>query len=148
MEEQCLGCALAHSDEPVHRIYENEYISCILDHDPYNEGHVLILPKAHIVEFEDMDLNTTKAVMDTSKLISRAIKLAFQSDGITVCQNGGSFNDLTHYHMHLVPRYEGDRFADFYAEEPLDNEKLKQKLTETAHILSKAIEDITYDTIK
>ncbi|KGX86276.1 HIT family protein [Pontibacillus marinus] len=145
MEQQCLGCSLAQSKLPVHKIYENDYISCFLDHDPYNEGHVLILPKAHIVEFDTMDEDTTKAVMDATKLISRAVKLAYQPDGITVCQNGGTFNELTHYHMHVVPRYEGDDFADFYNDVPLENDELKQKLPETAKVLSKVVEDITYN---
>jgi len=145
MEQQCLGCSLAQSVLPVHKIYENDYISCFLDHDPYNEGHVLILPKAHIVEFDTMDEDTTKAVMDATKLISRAVKLAYQPDGITVCQNGGTFNELTHYHMHVVPRYEGNDFADFYNDIPLENDELKQKLPETAKVLSKVLEDITYN---
>ncbi|QHE53361.1 HIT domain-containing protein [Pontibacillus sp. HMF3514] len=111
MEQHCLGCSLAQSELPVHKIYENNSISCFLDHDPYNEGHVLILPKAHIVDFDEMDEDTTKSVMDVTKLISKAVKLAYQPAGITVCQNGGIFNELTHYHMHVVPRYKGDDFA-------------------------------------
>lgn len=29
---------------------------------------------------------------------------------------GGIFNELTHYHMHVIPRYEGQSFAKFYSE--------------------------------
>lgn len=31
-------------------------------------------------------------------------------NGITICQNGGFFNELTHYHMHVVPRYKNQSF--------------------------------------
>ncbi|WP_407669646.1 HIT family protein [Paenibacillus kobensis] len=44
-------------------------------------------------------------------MMSTVLKRVFQPDGITICQNGGKFNDLNHYHMHLIPRYEGDGFG-------------------------------------
>ena len=37
--------------------------------------------------------------------------------GSIINQNGGVFNDLTHYHMHVVPRYKGQWFGEFYREE-------------------------------
>lgn len=38
----CLGCSLANKQLPINIVYENKYVCCILDHDPSNEGHVLI----------------------------------------------------------------------------------------------------------
>uniref|UniRef100_UPI0033792F37 HIT family protein n=1 Tax=Sutcliffiella sp. FSL R7-0096 TaxID=2921670 RepID=UPI0033792F37 len=55
--------------------------------------------------------------MKASILLSKALKHLYQPDGITINQNGGVFNELTHYHMHVVPRYEGQWFGDFYSEE-------------------------------
>ncbi|MBM7693928.1 diadenosine tetraphosphate (Ap4A) HIT family hydrolase [Peribacillus deserti] len=105
MEANCLGCRLALQMEKVHVIYEDNYVSCILDHNPFNEGYALIIPKAHFLEVEDFDQDTAAAVMNASRLISRAIRTAYSPDGITICQNGGIFSELSHYHMHIVPRY-------------------------------------------
>ncbi len=44
----CLGCNLANKKEQVNVVFEDDYVCCFLDHNPYNEGHVLILPKKHI----------------------------------------------------------------------------------------------------
>ncbi|MEK1829207.1 HIT domain-containing protein [Priestia megaterium] len=41
----CLGCRLANSQEKSHIIFEDSFVTCLLDHKPFNEGHVLILPK-------------------------------------------------------------------------------------------------------
>jgi diadenosine tetraphosphate (Ap4A) HIT family hydrolase len=49
--------------------------------------------------------------MDASQKLSKVIKDLFKPDGISICQNGRKFNDLTHYHMHLIPGYEGDGFS-------------------------------------
>lgn len=54
--------------------------------------------------------------MEASILLSKVIKELYHPDGITICQNGGVFNELTHYHMHIVPRYKGQSFSTFYSD--------------------------------
>ena len=71
------------------------------------------MPKQHVVEVEELDDVVARSIMDASKLIAKAIKALYKPDGITVCQNGGVFNELTHYHMHVVPRYKERSFAEF-----------------------------------
>lgn len=113
----CLGCKLANKELPVHVVYEDDDVCCILDHDPFNEGHVLILPKNHIRYLDELSKSTAKSIIKASGILSKAIKELFHPDGITVCQNGGIFDELTHFHIHIVPRYEGQNFADFYSED-------------------------------
>lgn len=138
----CLGCNLANHKEVANVVFEDDYVSCILDHNPYNEGHVLILPKIHIRYFDELDENTANSLIKASMIISKAIKKLFNPDGISLCQNGGVFDELTHFHMHIVPRYEGQNFADFYAEEGETNiedqtnlEEVKSKFIEILKIL-------------
>lgn len=119
----CFGCKLANQQEKVYVIYEDEYVCCILDHQPYNEGHVLILPKNHVRYFDDLDDETEKSLMKAIKFLSKGIKQLFEPDGITICQNGGDFDDLNHFHLHLVPRYKGQNFAEFYVEDDVKIEK-------------------------
>ncbi|OXM87323.1 HIT family protein [Paenibacillus rigui] len=106
----CLGCRLALGIDPAHIVLENDWVTCLLDIDPLSEGHTLILPKNHAVELDELEPSTARAVMDASMLLSRALKALYRPDGITVIQNGGRFNDLRHYHMHVFPRYVGDGF--------------------------------------
>ncbi|MBO0589538.1 HIT family protein [Sporosarcina sp. E16_8] len=114
---ECFGCKLANKQEPVYVVWEDDYVSCFLDHEPYNEGHILILPKKHVRYFDELDENSGNSIMKAAKLLSKVVKELFNPDGIIICQNGGSFDELTHFHMHVVPRYEGQNFADFYSEE-------------------------------
>jgi histidine triad (HIT) family protein len=126
---ECLGCRIANQIEPnVQVVYENEHICCVLDIAPFNEGHVLILPKGHYHDLEEIDQITLKAIMDASVLISKKITLVFKPDGITICQNGGIFNDLTHYHMHVIPRYKDDGFS---WSDPIIDHKAEERLKET-----------------
>lgn len=114
---ECLGCDLANKRKPVYTVFENEHVCCFLDHNPYNEGHLLIVPKKHVRFIDELDERTANAIMQAAMLLSGVIRKLFNPDGITVCQNGGSFDELTHFHMYLVPRYEGQNFADFYIED-------------------------------
>lgn len=139
---ECIGCKLANKMEPVHVVYEDEYICCFLDHEPFNEGHVLILPKNHIYDADELDQQTANSIMNASILLSKALKSLFKPDGITICQNGGIFNEITHYHMHVVPRYKHQSFATFYLEDEPVIIQHEAKLIETKEKLSKAIRDI------
>ncbi|GGM20904.1 HIT family protein [Paraliobacillus quinghaiensis] len=138
---ECLGCNLANKQEPVHVVLEDEYVCCFLDHSPYNEGHILILPKKHTRYFYELDEKTSNSIMNSAKILSKVVKELFKSDGITICQNGGKFDELTHFHMHVVPRYKGQNFADFYAEElehvvdDIRLSKTKRKIINAVNVL-------------
>ncbi|WP_377887637.1 HIT family protein [Alkalihalobacillus sp. R86527] len=139
---ECLGCRLANKKEPVHVVYENEFVCCFLDHEPYNEGHVMILPKKHFHDADELDENTASAIMKASILLSKAVKKRCAPDGITICQNGGIFNELSHYHMHIVPRYEGQLFSTFYIEDGEVCIESEDKLAKNRKQLSKTIQEI------
>lgn len=106
----CLGFSLSNQLEPVHIVYENNFVCYLLDNEPFNEGHTLILPKKHFLDVEELDIETANAIMSASMVISKALKKLYNPYGITICQNGGKLNDLNHYHMHVIPRFEGQAF--------------------------------------
>ena len=113
-----------------------------LDHEPFYTGHTLIVPKQHVVEVDELDDVVAKSIMDASKLIAKAIKVLYKPDGITICQNGGIFNELTHYHMHVVPRYKERSFAEFYTVQ--SGEKKNHNLEEIKTLLKEEIEKILH----
>ncbi|NHN34562.1 HIT family protein [Paenibacillus sp. S3N08] len=134
---ECLGCRIANGVEPnLHIIWETELVTCVLDIAPFHEGHTLILPKKHYWDAEEMDDETAHAVMDTSIRLSKVLKQLFHPDGITMCQNGGVFNDLTHYHMHIIPRFKGDGFS---WSEPLFPHGAEKHLSETRDQIAKVL---------
>ncbi|WP_332084764.1 HIT family protein [Paenibacillus sp. GYB006] len=107
----CLGCKLANNVMETNVVYEDDLITCILDIDPLNEGHTLILPKRHYKDLEEIDKATISSIMNAAVIMSKALKEIYQPDGISTIQNGGEFNDLDHYHMHVFPRYTNDGFG-------------------------------------
>lgn len=136
---ECLGCRIVNALVPeVNIVYESQYLVCVLDIAPFNDGHMLIMPKEHYLDVEEIDETTLFEIMKVSTKMSKLLKKVFKPDGITICQNGGIFNDLTHYHMHLIPKYIGDGFS---WSEPKDEFKTDKTLEEIKSILIEAIKE-------
>ena len=92
-------------------VYEDAHVMAFLDMDPINEGHVLLVPKAHYLDADEIPEDLFLHLSAVSKRIIAALKKVLRPDGYTVMQNGGKFNDVGHYHMHIFPRYDGDGFG-------------------------------------
>ncbi len=107
----CIFCQIANSKTPSNLIYQDELLMCLLDIDPINEGHVLIIPKIHYLDADEIPNEILLSIMTLSKRIVKAIKERYSPDGYSIMQNGGEFNDIGHYHMHIFPRYKNDGFG-------------------------------------
>jgi histidine triad (HIT) family protein len=130
---ECLGCRLVKQMEPVNVVYEDHHVVCILDITPFNDGHLLIMPRQHYLDIDEIDEDTRNAIMNASVKMSKLLKKVFNPDGLTICQNGGIFNDLSHYHMHVIPRFSGDGFS---WSEPKNELKTTRTLSEVKSILT------------
>ncbi|USG63885.1 HIT family protein [Brevibacillus ruminantium] len=135
----CVGCHLALGFEAVHTVYENDRLRCILDIDPFAEGHTLVLPKEHVKEWSEMDDALALAVIEAIQKVSAALNELYQPDGITVCQNGGRFSDLNHFHLHIIPRFQGDGFA---WSEPIHLHGAEERLAETREKIAAMISSL------
>ena len=109
-DDNCIFCKIANGEIPSATLYEDEDFRVILDLGPATKGHALILPKNHLANLfeipEDMD---AKAFI-LAKKIAKKMKDVFGCDGVNIVQNNGVAAGQTvfHFHIHLIPRYEGD----------------------------------------
>ena len=88
-----------------------------MDMDPINPGHVLLIPKEHYLDIDEIPDEVLSHLTIVSKKIVTALKEIFLLDGYSIMQNGGEFNDVGHYHLHIFPRYKGDGFSWIYGSE-------------------------------
>jgi histidine triad (HIT) family protein len=81
-----------------------------LDARPIVPGHTLIVPKKHSRNLFDLDESCGRSLMRAQRLVARALRAAFDADGLTVYQSneraGGQ--SVFHYHAHMLPRFLGD----------------------------------------
>lgn len=110
MSEKCIFCKIANGEIPSATLYEDEEFRVILDLNPASKGHALILPKEHAADLFDLPDETAGRAIILAKKIASVLKEGLHADGINVVQNNGEAAGQTvfHYHMHLIPRYQGD----------------------------------------
>src|SRR5262249_5503280 len=94
---------------PSQRVYEDEATIAIMDVMPTSDGHTLVIPKAPSRNMLDADPAVLAQLIATTQKIARAVKAAFNADGVAVYQfnEPASGQSVFHWHFHVVPRFEG-----------------------------------------
>lgn len=107
----CVFCKIANKEQAVYTVYEADNVMAFLDYDPINEGHILLIPKKHYLDVDELPSKLLAELMETSQKLVRALKKVYNPEGYSIMQNGGKFNDVGHYHLHIFPRYTEDGFG-------------------------------------
>ena len=107
----CIFCKIANGEIPSATLYEDEDFRVILDLGPASKGHALILPKAHAADIYEISDDMAAKAMILAKKMATKMTEALKCDGFNIVQNNGEPAGQTvfHFHMHLIPRYEGDQ---------------------------------------
>ena len=107
----CIFCKIANGEIPSATLYEDEDFRVILDPGPASKGHALILPKAHAANIYEISDDMAAKAMILAKKMATKMTEALKCDGFNIVQNNGEPAGQTvfHFHMHLIPRYEGDQ---------------------------------------
>ena len=106
----CIFCKIIAGEIPSATIYENEEFKVILDRFPAQEGHALILPKNHVANLFEIDPEQAGRAYALAARLAKAMKEVLGFQHMNVLQNNGTVAGQTvfHFHIHLIPRYEGD----------------------------------------
>ena len=109
-------------------MYENDKIIAFLDIRPLNEGHTLVIPREHhkTVYYIPDDLNAH--IYRIVKRIANVVKNVMKADGITIIQQNGhaAGQEVFHMHVHVVPRYEGQKLPHFHDIPNVSREQLER----------------------
>ncbi len=106
----CIFCKIANGEIPSNTVFENDAFRVILDIAPANPGHCLVLPKSHAADLFELDEELAAQAHKVAKKVAAAVKKAVNADGINIIQNNGAAagQSVSHYHVHIVPRFTGD----------------------------------------
>lgn len=107
---ECIFCKIAKGEIPSKTIYEDEEFRVILDLGPATRGHALILPKKHADNLYELSDETAASAMKLARKMALLMKEKLHCDGLNLVQNNGAAagQTVSHFHVHIIPRYEGD----------------------------------------
>jgi histidine triad (HIT) family protein len=106
----CVFCKIRDGAIPCVQIVEDERTLCIMDINPLNRGHCLIVTKRHAATIWEASVEDLAAAMVTAKRVAVALREALQPDGLNLLQANGAaaFQSVPHFHLHLIPRWAND----------------------------------------
>jgi len=136
-KDNCIFCKLANGDIPTTTLYEDDDFRIIFDAAPATLGHALILPKSHAANaFEMSDELIAKAYILAKKAAGVLVEV-FGADGINILQNNNEAagQSVFHFHIHLIPRYNGDGAMMSWKPGEQDTAKLDAALARIRELL-------------
>ena len=130
-DDNCIFCKIAAGEIPSATLYEDDDFRVILDIEPASKGHALILPKEHYANLYELDDELAAKAMVLAKKMITKLTAILGCDGYNVVQNNGTVAGQTvfHFHMHLIPRYQGDGVKLGWKQGTLTDEVKEEILT-------------------
>lgn len=113
-DDDCIFCAMASCEEGDGGdlvVFRSSHAYVALNKYPYNYGHVMIIPYAHVPSQEDMDMVALRDLLGLTNRSMRALRQLANPSGFNIGANIGAAAGAgiaAHYHFHVVPRWEGD----------------------------------------
>lgn len=128
METGCVFCAIVKGDAPAEIVYEDESTLAFMDIHPAAQGHTLVIPKEHFRNIYDIEEEALLATARTTMKVARAVRAAFEPDGLNILQANepGGFQSVFHFHFHIVPRWVGDDLIHPWQPKPTDCAQIRE----------------------
>jgi histidine triad (HIT) family protein len=122
-DPNCIFCKIVAGEIPCFKLLEDADTLAFMDINPVNDGHALIIPKAHYPTVVDIAPEAIAAAARTTRHIAQAVHAALQPDGINLMQaNGpGAGQSVEHFHFHVLPRRLGDGLVVNWTPRPGDH---------------------------
>ncbi len=128
LQQQCVFCHIVSGKVPARTVYEDDKVKAVLDINPANPGHILLLTKKHYFVMPQIPDDETSYLGMISKGLSHAVLKALKAEGTTIfIANGAAAGQRAqHFMLHIIPRMEGDNIGIDFQEQPLSSKDLEQ----------------------
>ena len=112
--DDCLFCAVVAGSEPSHVVLDEPDVVAFLDIRPVFKGHVLVVPRVHVVTLPELPVNLLEPLFGAVSRCCTAVVEALGAQGSWVAENNVVSQAVPHLHVHVVPRTKGDGLRGFF----------------------------------
>jgi histidine triad (HIT) family protein len=110
----CLFCAIAAGTAPAAVVLDEPDVVAFLDIKPVFKGHVLVVPRAHVVTLPELTREQLTTVFGAVQRCAAAVVVGLGAQGSFVANNNVVSQAVPHLHVHVVPRTKGDGLRGFF----------------------------------
>ena len=134
----CIFCRIVAGEIPAEVVARDADVVAFLDVQPLADGHVLVVPRAHVPCVEDLEPAAADALFRTVVRLAGPVREALAAAGTTIGVNTGEATGQTipHVHVHIVPRRASDGAGSVHTIFP---RKVKRKLPEVGAAIRKVL---------
>jgi histidine triad (HIT) family protein len=138
MADNCVFCRIVSAEAPASVVLDTADVIAFMDLRQHPRGHVVLIPKQHLRDINELDDATGAAMIAAIARISRAVTRALAPDGLNISSSNGKAagQEVFHVHFHILPRWEGDGVLRVYAPTP---ETSRDELDSQAALIRSAV---------
>ncbi len=113
----CIFCKIIAGEIDSYKVYEDENVLAFLDINPHAKGHTLVVPKIHAETIFDLDDEQMEKLSVAVKRTAEKIDSVLHPEGYNIGWNHGKIGGqvVPHLHVHIMPRYNGDRGGNMHS---------------------------------
>jgi histidine triad (HIT) family protein len=125
-DPDCIFCKIVAGELPSQIVDEDERTIAFMDIAPATRGHVLVIPREHSADLLSVDAEDLRAVAAASQRLAGRVKDRLGADGVNLVNSCGAaaWQTVFHFHVHVIPRYDGDPLKLPWTPAPGDPEEI------------------------
>jgi len=105
MSDQCIFCEILRGNSPASFTYEDDTVVAF--------GHMLVVPRDHAVLMADLNETVAMRTFRVARKLASVARSTLGAGGVNLFVADGeiAFQDVPHFHVHVIPRYPNDGFG-------------------------------------
>jgi histidine triad (HIT) family protein len=125
-DPDCIFCKIIAGELPSQIIDEDEHTIAFMDISPATRGHALVVPRNHAKDLLEISSEDLQATVVAAQRLARRISERLGADGINLINSCGraAWQTVFHFHIHVIPRYEGDPLELPWTPTPGDSDEI------------------------
>jgi histidine triad (HIT) family protein len=125
-DPNCIFCKIVAGELPATIVDEDQRTIAFMDVNPANRGHALVVPREHSADLLSVDRDDLIAVTLAAQRLAGRAKERLGADGVNLVNSCGAvaWQSVFHFHVHVIPRYEGDPLRLPWVPAPGDPEEI------------------------
>ena len=113
MAADCVFCDIVQGHSPASWVYQDDTVVAFMDIQPITQGHMLVLPREHAVLITDINETAAMRTFRVARKLAAVARHTLGASGINIIVMDGeaAYQDVPHFHVHVIPRYPNDGFG-------------------------------------
>lgn len=113
MADECIFCAIVRGESPASFTYQDDNVVGFMDVQPITHGHMLVVPREHAVLMADLNDSVAMRTFRVARRMASLARATLGAHGVNLFVADGeiAFQDVPHFHVHVIPRYPNDGFG-------------------------------------